>query len=402
MKKLFICFLALGLPAMLAAQTLSDAQVDALIDAHRPMRGGTIPKDIKDRLGVTTAGGKYYLTDKPFVIETSEKIRDLGYTTTMYFIGNPDKQGQIKSLGWNSDWKLPRNCPMVDVVSHPYFVKALDCGQTRVVFNAGIPSGKLDEKNHDWSADGKELYDLAVYLLKTYKDRDITFILKNWEGDWVLRGGAGVQRDAWMAKTDEYRMRRINNFIEWARVRQEAVTRARNDVKNTKAKIYYAVEVNQVMDAMTRDIPALPNMLLPKVELDMVSWSSYDGMGEPRRFFRCIEYLRQQHRPTPYMKGQKYVFIGEAGIGERTVKFDVTDRWDGLFGVLFALDVPLIINWEIYCNEPVKKETKNDFSRPMTEDELRGLWIIKPDGTLGITGTYWEKILNNPGGKFPK
>ena len=65
-------------------------------------------------------------------------------------------------------------------------------------------------------------------------------------------------------------------------------------------------------------------------------------------------------------------------------------------------DVPLVINWELYCNEPVDDSLKSDWSRPRTEEELRGFWLVKPDGSMGITGTFWDKLLKNPGGKFPK
>ena len=384
----------------MAQTTLTDAEIDILINSHRPLLGGTIPEDIKERLGVTTVSGKYFLTDKPFVIETSEKIRDLGYTTSKYFLNKPGANGQIKGLNWNSEWNLTPNASFVEIVSHPYFVKALDCGQKRVVFNAGLPGTDLNRDDPDFSTARKDIYDLAVYLLKTYKSRDITFIIKNWEGDWVLRG-TGVRSDVWMANDEAFRMRRIKNFVEWARIRQEAVTQARNDVQDTKAKIYYAIEVNLVMEAM-RGITCLSNKLLPEVELDMVSWSSYDGMSDPRNLFQGIEYLRKQHRPTPYMKGEKYVFIGEAGIAEREVKYDISQRWDGFFGVIFALNVPVVINWELYCNEPVNSSEKDVFIKPSIEDELRGFWLIKPDGNMGITGIFWDKLLKNPGKKFPK
>ena len=140
--------------------------------------------------------------------------------------------------------------------------------------------------------------------------------------------------------------------------------------------------------------------ILPKLKLDAVSWSSYDGMNNFHDMYRGVEYLKQQMQPTPYMNGKKMVIIGEVGVPERKTAKTPTERWDYFFGVYLALDVPLIIDWEIYCNEPMDG-TQSDASHTRTEQEMRGFWMIKPDGSKSETALYWEKLLNNPGGKFP-
>ena len=41
----------------------------------------------------------------------------------------------------------------------------------------------------------EQFFELTKQLLKEYADRDVTFVLQNWEGDWLLRG-TGVNWEA--------------------------------------------------------------------------------------------------------------------------------------------------------------------------------------------------------------
>lgn len=369
-----------------ANRQVTDTQIDSLVNVYSPLKSGKVPKDIESRLGVTHMGGKYHLTGDPFIVEGSKKIQELGFTTAMYFLGIVDPKNNLKGYTYNSDWKLQKSASFVEILSHPYFVKALDCGQKCVVFNAGaFKDKKLSSEVY------QDIYQMSKYLLTTYKDRDITFIIKNWEGDWMMRG-EGVSKEVWMARKDNERNEIVKNMTEWFRIRQEAVTDARNKVTQTRAKIFFAIEANKVIEGMNGAVTTIANDILPNVSVDMVSWSSYDGMSNHRTFYRGIEYLRRQHRPTPYMAGKKSVMIGEIGIQERTFKKDIKQTWDSLFGVIFALDVPLVVNWELYCNELAENVT-NDYNRVYKEEELRGLWILKPDGTRSTTGDYWQSML---------
>jgi hypothetical protein len=381
------------------AQTITNEEIDKLVNQHRPLNGGIIPVDIKSRLGITHVGGKYCLTNEPYIIEGSKKIQELGFTTTKYFLNKPNSKGEVQGYPFNSKWEMDPKATYIDVLSHPYFQKALDCGQTCVVFNVSNSDGQFDKENADFSKIEDEMFELGTYLLTKYKDREITFIIKNWEGDWMLRG-LGKQKKEWMAEPEDKRMLRVKNMTSWFESRQRAITDARKEVRKTKAKIYYGVEANKVIESLN-GITGIASDILPKIKVDLVSWSSYDGMNDFHEMYRGIEYLRKQLRPTPYMKDEKRVIIGEIGVPENISKKSATVRWDEFFGVFFALNVPLIIDWELYCNEP-KDGSQNDFNKPRTADEMRGFWMLKPDGSKSETALFWEKILNNPGGKFPQ
>jgi hypothetical protein len=265
----------------------------------------------------------------------------------------------------------------------------------------------------------QEIYELTKFLLTKYKDRNLTFILHNWEGDWIMRGGTGsdarwsrkagelikaVDGDRYTVLVPSDSMHRIQSMVKWFKARQNGVNRARMEVRKTKCKVYHAIEANKVMDSKD-GIPGIVNSVLPLVETDMVSWSSYDGLDETGLgLYRGIEFIKEQMRPTPYMKGKKVVFLGEIGIPEQryeglTEKAPVVKRWDAYFGVCRALEVPYLIQWELFCNEP-KDENLRKLNDTRKTEEMRGFWLIRPDGTTGFAGEYFSGLLKDAGGKL--
>ena len=382
------------------AAALTDKQIENIVDLHRPLLGGKIPADIKQRLGVTHMGGKYFLTEEPYIIEGSRKIRELGFTTAKYFLSLPDKQGGINGYLYNSDWRLAPKASYVDVLSHPYFIEAFDCGQECIVLNVGGLGKLRNSPSPDFTQTYDDMFSICKYLLEKYRDRPVSFILKNWEGDWMMRG-LGTKRAEWMAVPAERRELIVRNMTAWFATRQKAVTDARNAVPKTKAKVFYAIEANQVTESMG-GATGIASDVLPAMEVDMVSWSCYEGLRDVKKLYRGFEYLRTQMRPTPYMNGERRVMIGEVGFHEARIP-NTVELWDKFFGVCFALDVPLIIDWELYCNEPIDKDTKkNTDGRVYAAEELRGMWLLRPDGSKSETCHYWQKLLANPGRSIVK
>ena len=395
MQKIFFTILSLFVFWSASAQ-LSDSDILNIIEKHRPLNGGSIPVDIRERLGATHAGGKYFLTNEPFLIEGAKKIEELGFGVVKFFLSK--ENGKVGGYPYNSQWNLPKNATWIDVIKHPYFEKTLSLNFSTVIFNITDHNSQIGSENPDFTASSDELYELGKFLLERYKDRKMTFIIKNWEGDWILRKEGNKE---WENSDPSIKNLRVKNMTKWLRERQAAIEDARNDVKNTNSKLYLAVEANKVMDSM-KGITGVANSILPNIKVDMVSWSSYDGLRNPVDFYRGIEYLKSQMNPTKYMQGKKTVFIGEIGIPENieeSKKSSIVPRWDALIGVCLALDVPYIVHWEVYCNEPLDGKQKQ-FYPVKTEKELKGLWLIKPDGTKGLSCNYLQQLLQNAGGKL--
>lgn len=394
-----------------STQKLSDQQIIELIDNSRPLKGAKIPNDIKHRLGTTHVSGKYYFTDEPFLIEGCKKVNEMGYgVIKLWFQKNP----QNRFYHFNSEWDIKDRLSLKELAQHPYYKTCFEMPFSTIALSVG--GAGLRTTDETVQVEEKEIYELTKYLLEEYKDRDLTFILHNWEGDWLMRGGNGIHSrwsrsagqlvnavdgDRYTVPVPNDSLQRVDAMVKWFTARQSGVSRARAEVKNSKCKVYHAIEANKVMDSM-EGIPGIINYVLPRVETDMVSWSCYDGLDETGlKLYKGIMYIYENIRPTDYMHGKKVVFLGEIGIPEQryeglTEKKTVVDRWDAYMGVCLALDIPYMIQWELYCNEP-KEESLRSVMEKRTTEEMRGFWLIRPDGTKSFVGEYFEKLLQNNG-----
>jgi len=396
-KTFFAAVLVLSLPALMAQKNISgdltDTQVIELIKKNRPLKGGDIPYDLRNRLGTTHMDGQYCFTTEPYIIEGAKKINDLGYGILKLWFEKAE--GNAKGYIYNSEWKLTKDMTLKDLAQHPYFMEVFDMPFSVFALNIteGYGNASTDDQTPTLNRIENEFYELTKYLLNQYKNRNITFIIEMWEGDWTLRGGTqpsarwkenGVPPDAPV---------RVKNFIDWVNARQRGVDRARSEVKKSKCRVYHAVEVNKVFDGV-EGVPSVTTSVLPMVKIDMVSWSSYDGKTKDGlKMYRGIDIIRKYLVPSPYMKGRKVVFIGEVGEAENingNTRESIREFWDVMMGVYLSQDIPYIIHWELYCNEPKTGPRTQD--RNKTEDELRGFWLIRPDGSKSWAQEYFDEI----------
>ncbi|MGN6644565.1 MAG: hypothetical protein ACTHKU_16355, partial [Verrucomicrobiota bacterium] len=220
--------------------------------------------------------------------------------------------------------------------------------------------------------------------------------LQNWEGDWMLRRAEGGTWDKVPAGEVK---RRCDAFIRLLGARQRGMERARREAGSTRCQVYHAAEVNRVWDG-AKGLATLTTKVLPHVTVDLVSWSSYDGMNSAVAAWQGVELIRAHMRPSPVF-GQNAVYIGEIGKPENEdAKENIIEWWDRAMGVVLAMNLPWIVHWELYCNEP-RDGTKND-RRPRKADEMRGFWFVRPDGALGYAGQYLTELLQHAGRRLPK
>ena len=399
MKKFVLIYLSLLLGCAIYAQdkvsgNLTDQQILDLIEKSRPSKGGPIPADLKDRLGATHMDGQYYFTNEPFIIEGAKKMIELGYgVLKLWFAKAEGNQGGYR---FNSDWKLTRTMTFEELAKHPYYKEVFDMPFKMFALNINEGYGRESTADQTQTLNRIEIefYNLTKYLLTQYKNRDVTFILEMWEGDWTLRGGTGPNSRWKEVGVPEDAPVRVKNMIDWVTARQKGVDRARSEIRRSKCKVYHAIEVNRVFDGL-EGIPTLTTDVLPKVKVDMVSWSTYDGRtSDGLLMYKGIDIIREHLIPTPYMKGEKVVFIGEVGKPENIndeTRESIREFWDLNMGIYFAQGMPYIIQWELFCNEPKVGPRTQD--RNKTTDELRGFWLIRPDGSKGWAQEYFEELL---------
>ena len=196
----------------------------------------------------------------------------------------------------------------------------------------------------------------AVYLftkdlLTRYDTAGKTFFLGHWEGDWYLLPDKDVKKDA----SPEL----IAAMTEWLAVRQKAVDDARSEVPYAKCRVYTYAEVNRVRDAMKDGRKRLVNAVLPKANVDFVSYSAYDCQLLPAEEVRAtLDYVNAQ-LPAKAGLPAKRVFIGECGLSWKVCGGDGAQHEQRNREILvkFLTWKPaMILFWQYYNNEVVGGE----------------------------------------------
>jgi len=374
---------------------LSDQQILEKINKSRPSLGGPIPKNFKNMIGATHMDGQYYFTKEPYIIEGAKKMNELGYGILKLWFSKAD--GNAGGYKYNSDWKLTRTMSLKELAEHPYYKEVFNMPFKvfALNINEGFGGASTEDQTDKLKRIEDEFYELTKYLISQFRERDVTFILELWEGDWFMRGGTQPSAHWKKGEVPAEASIRVKNMIDWLTARQSGVDRARKELGKSKCKVYNAAEVNKVYDGM-EGIPTITTDVLPKVKVDMVSWSSYDGKSpDGLKMYKGIEYIRQHLVPTSYMKGNKVVFIGEIGEPENMnnqTRESIREFWDVMLGVYLAQNIPYIIHWELFCNEN-KDGSPRMQNRNKTAEELRGFWLIRPDGSKSWAQEYFEEIL---------
>lgn len=382
-----------------------------VIAAARPLRGGPLPADLPRRLATAHVSGRYHFTDKPFLIEGAERVRALGLGGIKLWFYNIER-----AYGFNSRWNLRRGTRLVELARHPYFVAAFALPFSVIaleLYEAGErsarkPKGHMIDPASDFREDEEQVHELSAHLLEAYRDRDVTFLLQNWEGDWMFRGGTNSR---WLEGEYPELDRRVDAFVRWFDARQRGVERARAAARaGTRCRVFHTVEVNRVFDLLAGH-PTVTTHVLPHVRPDFISWSCYDGLRAERRkgdetalgLWEGLDLIQRHARTTQVdFAGKPAVYIGEMGFAEQLVPADaVVDMMDGAMGTLLARRIPYLFHWELFCNER-RDGAQVPSGRVETAESLRGFWLVRPDGTLGHTGNYLQSLIAHAGGRLPR
>lgn len=363
------------------------------IAAARPSRLSRLPADLPDRLGASHVGGLYHLTDRPFLVEGAERLIALGTRLVKFWFPPRDPAA---SYPWNARW--PDCGDFVELARTDDFRAAFDLPFRTIVLEAIEPYGE------PWrSTDPKEpehldrveraFQDLTAHLYRAYQGRDVTFVLQNWEGDWRLRGGYPSEWRPARAEAETL----CTRMARWLEARQRGVATARRaHAPGARCRVAHACEVNRVFDGRN-GMPTVTHDVLPRVELDLVSYSSYDGLASPERLAQGLLEIRRHARTGPLF-GPGAVMIGEIGIPENDQPDRIAERWDGYLGVALALGIPYTLQWELYCNERRKGRPAGPSGQPLRDPEgCRGFWLVRPDGELSVTGRLFEDLWRRAG-----
>jgi hypothetical protein len=219
---------------------------------------------------------------------------------------------------------------------------------------------KFDLTKNDKQAEYDATYNFAKELLLKNANVEKTFYIGNWEGDWGLLRGYDTNKNPSQEE--------IQSIIDWLNIRQKAVDDARRDVgSNTLSKVYHYAELNRVRDAIDKDMKRVVNTVLPKTNVDYVSYSSYDVQRASQDTINAtIKYIEDKLPKKPGISGPR-VFIGEFGVPAKDVQFDPAKHEEinrKMMIKFLKSGVPYILYWQMYNNELTDK------------NQQRGFWLI--------------------------
>ena len=248
-------------------------------------------------------------------------------------------------------------------------------------------------------AEENEFYQLTKYLYSKFAGSGKTFVLKNWEGDWIGLGQGNV--------TGNIPQRMVRDMIAWLSARQRGVTRARHEAGNsTGVRVFNAAEVNRVLDYAQNGMTRVINAVVPKVNADMVTYSSYDSTAIGNNSQTVQSGLKlalktiEKMAPDPMGRGKRRILISEYGLYENQLVGGTTWRPSAILSTASKEGIYGAFLWNVYDNEcaesngqsaPVDTATGNPL-RPKN-NQCRGLWVVRPDGStssvVSVLKQYW-------------
>ncbi len=293
-------------------------------------------------------GGPYQFTDEPYLIEVAREIESMGSNLIKFnlsprkYTGRPYFLKKVRGIRSMSDL----------LEKHPVFREVMEMDFEYYHFWAN-PYANTRWQDGVSKRESKALYDefyeLTTYLLEKYKGSGKSFYLGHWEGDWLLKG----KMDPKVDPTEE----RIRGFAQYLNIRQRAVEDARRKLSDNKVWVYHYTEVNQVWKGIDGSRPTLANAVLPLVDVDYVSYSSYDVIHKENmreELHRALDHIESKLKPHPDIKGKR-VFVGEYAIKGASVNYDPEEhdrRNREVTQAILEWGCPFAIYWQFYCNEP--------------------------------------------------
>lgn len=328
------------------------------------------PASSQLKVGVAHVAGAYApKSSEHFLLAGATQAQELGastlkvYLTPEYRTKYPGEWPTVGSLE-----SLAKTPAFEALFARPFDTFVI----TAYTFASGVgdPWRESDDPRL-YDAEANELESLTRHLLTRYSGTGKTFVLQNWEGDWALLAGAGVESQVPAARVA--RMRR------WLEARQLGVARARETTAHTSVQVLNAAEANRVLDAANHT--RVVSDVLPGLCVDAVSYSAWEALDAPRGLELTQEMQWVRTQLTSALAALRDAalpgtlqLMGELGFAE-------AERTAGTTGPLVSEALAVAreeglshaVYWQLYDNE-------------CTGEVCRGFWVVRPDGSLSEAG----------------
>jgi len=300
-------------------------------------------------LGTNCIGGSYQFSNESKLVEQAKHTRGMGSNIIKISLG----PNSIKSYNLKVDKKPTTTLELFK--SSPEYKKVFDMDfkyiQTWVHTATGIEWKKgINQEQEKILYD--EMFSFATYLLKEYNNTGKTFLIGNWEGDWLLH--PNYKRD--VSPSEEH----IQNMTKWFQIRQQAIDDAKKAIQSKNVELYYYIEVNLVLKGLKGE-NCIAQSILPNVNVDLVSYSSYEAIKnrtyaqKKEQLEQVFNYLEKQLQPKNNLPFSRRVFIGEYGYHANITKPDSFkkqyDETKEIMQISLELNLPFALHWQMYNNE---------------------------------------------------
>lgn len=325
-------------------------------DGPAPVPPGTLPasgiielEPYNFVLGTHAISGSYQFTNDNKLVEQAKKVREMGSNILKITLG----KNSADIYGINDVSKSATTLALFTNNS-PY--KAVCDMDFKYIFFWVHTLTSVDWKKEIDAAKEKVLYDemyaFVSYLLTTYNNSGKTFFIGNWEGDWLLI----PSYDRTVTPAPEL----LANMTKWFQIRQRAVDDAKKASASSNVSVYHYVEANLVLKGMNGE-PCVAQSVLPNVEVDLVSYSSYEAIknktyAQKKADLESIfSYLESKLKPRASLPFSRRVFIGEYGYQANASKPETLqkqyDETKEIMKITFELNLPFALHWQMYNNE---------------------------------------------------
>ncbi|GGK27418.1 hypothetical protein GCM10007962_22060 [Yeosuana aromativorans] len=336
--------------------------------------GANIPlEDYNFVLGTNSFPTKYQFSNDSKLIEQARQTRALGSNIFKTSI----TERSLKDYGFKAD-DANNIMDVIDLI--PDYDKVFEMDFKYYFFwlhtATGIKWRKGISKNQEKRL-YNEMFNFASYLLKKYDNTGKTFLIGNWEGDWLLH----TNKDRNMTPSKEA----VENMTKWFQIRQRAIADAKDKSNSKNVYVYYYIEVNLAAKGMEGET-CITKDILPNVDVDLVSYSSYesskkkDYQANKESLTTVLNYIEGQLKPKEGLPFKRRVFIGEYGGQAFDDKPETYlrqfDNAKDIMQISLEEDLPFALYWQMYNNEYTKDGKSKNMSLINEKGEKRPLYYL--------------------------
>jgi hypothetical protein len=223
----------------------------------------------------------------------------------------------------------------------------------------------------------EEMFNFTKYLLEKYNDTGKTFMIGNWEGDWLLHGEGN--RDKTPSKET------VENMTKWFQIRQRAIEDAKIKTTSVNVNVFHYIEVNLAVKGMEGKT-CITKDILPNVDVDFVSYSSYESSKKKdyqtnrESLTKVLNYIESQLKPKEGLPFKRRVFIGEYGghafDDKPQTHLRQFDNVKDIMQIALEEDLPFALHWQLYNNEYAKDGKSKNMSLINEDGQKRPMYYL--------------------------